>query len=339
MTSQRSPRWLADLVALGAILALLILLFSALSDHFFTVRTLSTIANRIPTLVVVSTGMTLILISGMIDLSVGSVLALASAMLGVALVDWHWPFWAAAGVAIAVGGVAGFCSGLITVGFRVPSFIVTLGMLEVARGLAYLATNSQTKYLGTAAQGLAEPLPGLALTPSFLVALATAIAGQLLLARTVLGRYLVAVGTNEAATSLAGINPRPVKVTVFALGGLLTGLGAVLHVARLGSSDPNAGTGLELSAIAAVVIGGTSLLGGRGSVLKTVFGVLVIAILETGLAHLGVSEPTKRVITGAVIVLAVGLDAWRTHAAAAPGTRLQRWLRRSRPVPLQRASP
>jgi ribose transport system permease protein len=129
----------------------------------------------------------------------------------------------------------------------------------------------------------------------------------------VFGRFLVAIGTNESAVRLAGIDPRPAKIAVFALLGLLGGLGGVIYTSRLGSADPNAGVGLELSAIAAVVIGGTSLMGGRGSVMNTFFGVLIIATLEAGLAQVGASEPTKRVITGFVIVIAVILDAWRHH--------------------------
>jgi ribose transport system permease protein len=258
------------------------------------------------------------MIAGMIDLSVGSVVALAGAVLGVAVADWGWPFWAASLLAIALGGATGCASGAVCVGLRVPAFIVTIGMLEAARGLGYLVTGSQTKYLGAAVESLARPVPGLVVTPAFLLAAVVALLGQVVLVRTVFGRRLVAVGTNEQATALAGVNPRPLKIVVFALGGLLTGLGAVFHVSRLGSSDPNAGAGLELSAIAAVVIGGTSLMGGRGSVLKTLFGVLVIAILETGLAHIGVSEPAKRVTTGAVIVTAVALDAWRSRTSSGP---------------------
>lgn len=322
MTS--SKRWLTELISSVAILALLLLLFSALSDHFLTARTFANLANRIPTLVVVATGMTLILTTGMIDLSAGSVVALAGAVLGVALSDWHWPFWAASLAAVGVGGIAGCLSGGISVGLKVPSFIVTLGMLEIARGAAYVVTNSQTKYLGASVAWFSEPLGTAAVTPAFLLALAVAVIGQVVLSRTVFGRYLIAIGTNEQATALAGINPRPVKIAVFTLAGLLTGLGAVFQVSRLGASDPNAGTGLELSAIAAVVIGGTSLMGGRGSVLKTLFGVLVIAILEAGLAHIGVSEPTKRIITGAVIVVAVSLDAWRSRAT---GNRDSWWSR------------
>jgi ribose transport system permease protein len=185
--------------------------------------------------------------------------------------------------------------------------------LEVARGLAYLTTHSQTKYIGDAVEGLSGPIHGLAVSPAFLIALLVIAAGQVILSRTVFGRYLVAIGTNESAVRLAGINPKPAKIAVFALLGLLSGLGGVFYTSRLGSSDPNAGTGMELSAIAAVVIGGTSLMGGRGSVVNTFFGVLIIATLEAGLAQVGATEPAKRVITGGVIVAAVILDAWRRH--------------------------
>jgi ribose transport system permease protein len=136
-------------------------------------------------------------------------------------------------------------------------------------------------------------------------------AGQVVLTRTVFGRYLVAIGTNEQAVRLAGINPRPPKIAVFALAGLLAGVGGVFVVSRLGSADPNAGVGMELSAIAAAVIGGTSLMGGHGSVVNSFFGVLIIATLEAGLAQVGASEPSKRVVTGLVIVGAVILDAAR----------------------------
>jgi ribose transport system permease protein len=224
------------------------------------------------------------------------------------------PLAAAAG--LGCGLLCGVATGVTSVAWRIPSFIVTLGMLEIARGLAYLTTSSQTKYIGSAVEGLAAPVAGLVVSPAFLIALLIIVAAQVVLTRTVFGRYLVAIGTNEPAVRLAGIDPRPTKIAVFALLGLLTGLGGVFYTSRLGSSDPNAGVGLELSAIAAVVIGGTSLMGGRGSVVNTFFGVLIIATLEAGLAQVGASEPTKRVITGVVIVSAVILDAWRHRLAA-----------------------
>lgn len=307
-----------DFVVLAAILVALVVLFGSLSQRFFTPATFSTIANRIPALALVATGMTLVLIIGGIDLSVGSVLALGGAVLGVALVDWQWSFAASAALSLAVGALAGLLNGALTVGLRVPSFIVTLGMLEMARGLAYLTTNSQTKYLGKSVEGLARPILGLGISGAFLLALLVMLVAQLLLSRTVLGRYCVAVGTNEAATRLAGINPGPVKVAIFAFAGALAGLGAVCNVARLGASDPNAGAGIELAAIAAAVIGGTSLMGGRGSVIATFFGVLIIATLETGLAQIGATEPVKRMITGLVIVLASVADAWRQRSVGRP---------------------
>lgn len=305
------PAKLAEYVALLGIWLGLVLLFGLLSDSFLSPRTFAALANRIPALAVIAAGMTLVLIVGGIDLSVGSVLGLCGAVLGLALVDFHLPFWVAILLSLGTGLVAGTLNGLVSVSFGIPSFIVTLGMLEIARGLAYLTTNSQTKYIGSAVDGLAARAAGLAVSPAFLMAVVVIAAGQVILSRTVFGRYLVAIGTNEPAVRLAGIDPKPTKIAVFALLGLLTGLGGVFYTSRLGSSDPNAGVGLELSAIAAVVIGGTSLMGGRGSVVNTFFGVLIIATLEAGLAQVGAAESTKRVITGVVIVSAVILDAGR----------------------------
>jgi ribose transport system permease protein len=139
---------------------------------------------------------------------------------------------------------------------------------------------------------------------------------QLVLTRTVFGRYVIAVGSNEEAVELSGINVSRIKMAVFGLAGLLAGLGGLFHVGYLQSADPNAGIGLELSAIAAVVIGGTSLSGGKGSVINTFLGVLIIAILQTGLAQIGASEPSKRVITGLVIVAAVIIDVYRNRAGS-----------------------
>ena len=313
-----------EYLALAAILAVLVLLFGALNGRFLSANTFGAIANRIPTLALAATGMTLVLIVGGIDLSVGSVLALSGAVLGVALVDWHWPFLACAVLAVGVGLVAGAANGTIIVGVNVPPFIVTLGMMEMARGAAYLVTGSQTKYLGAAVEGLSRPAGGSGLSWAFLLAMLVIALAQMLLSRSVLGRWMFATGANETATRFAGIDPRPVKLTAYALTGAAAGLGAVFNASRLGASDPNAGTGLELSAIAAAVIGGTSLLGGRGSVISSVFGVLIIATLEAGLAQAGATEPVKRLVTGAVIVVAVLTDAWRQRAA---GKRFPLWAR------------
>jgi ribose transport system permease protein len=310
------PRKLVEYAAMAAIWVGLILLFGSLSHNFLSTRTFFTLANRIPALAVVSAGMAFVLVIGGIDLSVGSVAGLCGSVLGVLVLDVHIPFWEATLLCLAIGVTAGLVNGFVSVCLNIPSFIVTLGMLEVSRGLAYLVTNSQTKYVGGPIEGLSEPIHSLGISPAFLMTIALIIIGQIVLSRTVFGRYLIAIGTNEQATRLAGINTVAPKIAVFALAGLLSGLGGVFLTSRLGSADPNVGVGMELSAIAAVVIGGTSLMGGRGSVINTFFGVLIIATLDAGLAQIGASEPAKRVITGAVIVGAVVLDASRQRLAS-----------------------
>lgn len=301
----------SDSFGLVAALALLVALFGIGSEHFFTTLTFTTLLNQVPALTVVSIGMTYVLVVGAIDLSVGSVLALGGATLGMALTAWQWPVWLAAAASLGVGLVAGAFNGLIAVGWSVPSFIVTLGTLEIARGAAYLVTNSQSLYVGSAVEPIGAPIAALGLSPALIVAALLVVAGQVVLARTVLGRHMIAVGTNEEAVRLSGIDPRRVKLTVFVIAGAMAGLGGVFSVAHLESADPNAGVGMELAAIAAVVIGGTSLMGGRGSVVNSFLGVLIIAVLQAGLAQVGASEPAKRVITGVVIVMAVVIDVYR----------------------------
>jgi ribose transport system permease protein len=195
-----------------------------------------------------------------------------------------------------------------------PSFIVSLGMLEIARGLAFLATHSQTKYIGAAVEGIGTAIDGWVVSPAFVVALVVVALGQAMLSYTVLGRYLIAVGANREAASLSGVPVDRTRLWAHAILGALTGLAAVINCSRLGSADPNAGVGFELSVIAAVVVGGTSLLGGRGSVVKSLLGVLIVATLEAGLVQIGATEPVKRVVTGAVIVIAVFADTWRRRA-------------------------
>jgi ribose transport system permease protein len=307
----RYQAMVAEYAALVAVVLLLVVLFSAVSEHFFTRLTFTTLANQVPALTVTTVGMTLVLVAGGIDLSVGSVMALTAAILGVALANWHWPLPLALLACGGIGAVAGLVNGIVTVRWALPSFIVTLGMLEIARGGAYLVTDSRSVFVGGGLDAIGAPLPWLGLSPAFLVAVGLVIAGQVVLTRTVFGRYLVAIGTNREAVRLSGIAVAPVEVAVFTLSGALAGLGGAFHVAYLESADPNAGVGLELSAIAAVVIGGTSLRGGRGSVVASFLGVLIIVVLQAGLAQVGASEPTKRIVTGGVIIAAVVLDAIR----------------------------
>ena len=305
-------------LGLVVVLILLIALFSFQTAHFFSATTFKAIANQIPTAIFIAIGMTFVLIIGGIDLSVGSVLALGAGILGVAIVQWHWPLWAASVLCVLAGALCGLLNGFLTIRFQLPSFIVTLGLLEAARGATYLVTNSQTMYIGSAVEAV-ENVSLLGLSLPFLIAITLAIVAQLVLSGTVFGRYLIALGTNEEAVRLSGIDTRPIKLAVFVISGALAALGGISYCAQLSSADPNAGSGFELAAIAAVVIGGTSLMGGRGSVINSLFGVLVIAVLETGLAQIGAQESVKRMVTGMVIIIAVIVDFYRTRRAEQKG--------------------
>lgn len=307
---------LSTYLGLAAVLLGMVIFFGSLSEYFFSAATFLAIANEIPALLVMSVGMTFVLIIAGIDLSVGSVLAMSAAAAANAILQWHWGSFPAALLGLAVGLVCGAITGWISVAWRLPSFIVSLGMLEAVRGGAYVLTDSRTQYVGDAMAGLAVPWVA-GISSAFFIAVVLVFVAQVVLTKTVFGRYVVGIGTNEEAMRLAGINPSPIRIAVFAATGLLAGLAGLMQSARLEAADPNSGTGIELQVIAAVVIGGTSLMGGRGSVINTFFGVLIIAVLEAGLAQMGVSDPSKRIITGCVIVIAVIIDTLRQKRSTA----------------------
>ena len=311
-TSARLPRWVTDYLGMAVVLAVLLLIFGTSAKNFFSLLTFKTIAGQVPDITILAVGMTFVLIIGGIDLSVGSVMALSGAVLGRSLVSWGVPLPLAICACMLTGFLCGIANGTVTIAWKLPSFIVTLGMLEIARGATFLVTEYRTIDTGTVLEPVTNtsvvgvPLP-------FIIAILVVIAGQVVLSRTIFGRYIVAIGTNEEAVRLSGIDTRRTKVAVFALCGLLAGLAGVIQTARLSSANPNVGVGWELQAIAAVVIGGTSLMGGRGSVLSSFFGVLIIAVLSTGLDQIGAEEYVKRMITGAAIVAAVVLDYYRNR--------------------------
>ncbi len=303
---------LADYFGMAVALAILLIIFGLSAENFFTLTTFRTIANQVPDITIVAVGMTFVLIIAGIDLSVGSVMALSGAVLGIALVEFNLPLPLAIAACIATGVLCGAANAFVIIRWKLPSFIVTLGMLEIARGAAYLVTQSRTIYIGGPIEVITDTSV-LGLSLPFIIAVLIVAAGQAVLSRTVFGRYMIAIGTNEEAVRLSGIDPRPVKLSVFILCSLLTSFAAVIQTARMSSANPNAGYGLELQAIAAVVIGGTSLMGGRGSVISSFFGVLIIAVLGTGLAQIGAQESTKRLITGCVIIAAVIVDHYRSR--------------------------
>tara|TARA_R110002096_G_scaffold4493_28_gene20998 strand:+ start:4825 stop:5799 length:975 start_codon:yes stop_codon:yes gene_type:complete len=304
-------RLLAEYGPMLVIWLILILLFGSLSDNFLSARTLSTIAGQVPPLVLVCCGMTLILIVAGIDLSVGSVLAFSATLFCILISRAGWPVFFAGLAAILSGGVFGLINGAVSVLFKVPSFIVTLGTLKVAFGMAMLVSRSETITVGMKLEPLVSPIPILGVPVSFVVALFFVAVGQFVLSKTIYGRHLVAIGTNENAVRLAGLSTTWKKISVFVITGLLAGVAAIFFAARLGGANADSGNGFELSAIAAVVIGGTSLMGGRGSIVNSFLGVLIILTLDAGLAQVGADEWVKHVITGVVIILAVLMDVLR----------------------------
>ena len=314
MFAQSRLRNLLDDYFIFLSLILLVIFFGFATDNFFSLSTLTALLNQLPALTLVTIGMTLVLISGGIDLSVGAVVALSAGVIGIAKNTYGLSLPLAAFCGITAGACAGLINGFLGSYMRLPIFIVTLGMLEAARGLAYLATDSQTIYMGAGIQKIAMPLMMGGLSIALVSAVALVVVGQFVLTRTLFGRYLIAIGTNETAARLSGINTKPYVLGVLVISGVLAGLAGLMNAAYLGAADPNAGVGLELSAIAAAVIGGTSLMGGRGSIVGAFIGVLIISVLQNGLAQMGISEPVKRLVTGAVIIFAVIIDKWRSHS-------------------------
>lgn len=268
---------------------------------------------------IIAVGMTFIILTGSIDLSVGSLLALCNVLIGLVMLNLgtsssFFQILAGVTVALAVGAMVGFMNGFISVRWRIPSFIVTIGTLGVARGLGLWIIHSQTENLigrvtsafSFIGNGTLQGIPFPAI-----VALIVVLAGHILLNYTIFGRYILAIGGNEEATRLSGIRVGKYKILVFVLGGLLVGLAALIQTSRLGAANPTIGSGFELYAIAAVIIGGTSLMGGQGTILGTLIGALIIGVLNNGLTLMNIPDEIKQIIIGLVIILAVMIDKIR----------------------------
>jgi ribose transport system permease protein len=304
---------------IGVALFAMIAVFSSLAPHFTDESNITNILTQVTINLIMATGMTFVILIGGIDLSVGSVLALAAMVAGLVLKSETLPVPAAIALSvltsIAVGMTCGFINGFIASFWAVPSFIVTLGMLNVARGAALQVTDARTLFefpnefnqFGTATLFGAPAI--------FLVALALVILGWVILTRTVFGRLIYAIGNNEEAVRLSGHNTFFYKVAAFVISGLTVGIGAIVYMTRLTIASPILGSGFELNAIAAVIIGGTSLSGGRGSLLGTFLGACLIAVLANGLILMGVGDFVRQMITGGVIILAVIVDSYRARLA------------------------
>ncbi len=267
-------------------------------------------------------GMTLIIVSGGIDLSVGSVVALTS-VVGAKLLSLPEP-WGTMGViaaTVCAGALVGAINGSLIAGFRMMPFIVTLGMMGVARGAAKWLGNSQTvnydeKAAVNSLMAMDEPYKFFPLPTGVWIAVALAVVVAVLLRQTVFGRYIFAIGSNESTARLCGIRVRMHKVIIYALAGLLFGIAGLMQLSRLTQGDPTVAIGLELDIIAAVVIGGASLSGGTGSILGSMIGALIMAVLRNGSNQMGWPTYMQEIIIGIVIVLAVALDKFRQGKTA-----------------------
>ncbi len=292
-----------------AVFVVLCIAISCLTPHFFTVANLLNVVQQTVINAIIAVGLTFVIISGGIDLSVGSILAFSGVVMAHLLrQDWPLPLAMLAGVAVGAG--CGLVNGVLISFGRLPPFIATLGMMSIARGGALLATD------GRPVSGFDGPLRWLAtgeilkIPVPVIVMVLVYIAAHFVLQRTKFGRYTYAIGGNEEASLLSGVPVRFYKIGIYVLGGALAALSSVLLTARLNSAQPIAGLNYELDAIAATVIGGTSLMGGQGSVIGTLIGALIMGVLRNGLNLLSVSSFIQQVVIGVVIIAAVLLDTF-----------------------------
>ena len=301
---------ISQFAAAGALIVITIYLSFA-SPFFLTLDNLFNIVAQTAVTAIIALGMTFVIITAGIDLSVGSVAALAG-VLGVQLMvnlGMSWPLAVICGT--LVGGVAGLTNGLLITWARLAPFIATLGMLSVARGLVNIITGAVAVFgvpdsFRLLGQGLIDGIPIPLIT---LVVLA--IVAHLVLSRTRLGRYTYAIGSNKEAARLSGIRVGAYLVAVYVLQGLLAGFGGMIAMSRVASGQPNFGDGLELDVIAAAVIGGASLFGGQGTILGTLIGAFLIAVIRNGAVLLNIDIFTQSVIIGVIIWLSVIWDQYR----------------------------
>jgi len=313
-----------NLVKFQSIIALLVMCIalSFLSDRFLSADNGWNVMRQISVNMIISVGMTLVILTGGIDLSVGSILALTGAITAFLLksggefIDWNlYVGFTLLGALVGgtlAGTFLGWFNGLTITRFKVPPFVATLAMLTIARGLTMLLTggfpitgfSSQMAFIGTG-WFLGIPMP-------VWISAVVVLAAVVLTSKTRLGRHIYAIGGNETAAELSGLKIKKIKLIVYSIAGSLAAIGGIIVTSRLDSAQPNAGIGFELDSIAAVVIGGTSLSGGKGTIMGTVQGALIIGILNNGLVLLNVSPFWQQVIKGMVILLAVIIEKFNS---------------------------
>lgn len=305
-------------LAFGTLVVLLIF-FSLASPNFFQWSNISGILLATAVIGILAIGTTFVIITAGIDLSIGTGMTLCAVVTGVVTVNLGMPVAVGILAGLATGALMGLINGLNVTFFKLPPFIATLAMMMIAQGLALVISNVRPIYFSSVAPGfnqiaLGTLIPGL--PNAVLILFVLAFIAYLLLSKTILGRYTFAIGSNEEATRLSGVNTRLWLILVYVVAGLFTGIAGVVIASRLDSAQPQIGMGYELQAIAAVIIGGTSLMGGRGSILGTLIGALIMSVLINGLRILSVQTEWQNVVVGIVILIAVFTDSLRRRKEA-----------------------
>ncbi|WP_353114239.1 ABC transporter permease [Microbacterium sp.] len=307
-------RQLQQSLAFGTLIVLVVF-FSIANPAFIQWSNISTVLLATAVIGILALGTTFVIVTGGIDLSIGTGMALCAVMTGVFVTKLGLPVWLGVIGGIATGVLMGLVNGLNVTMLRLPPFIATLAMMMIAGGLALVISGVAPIYFaadnGFQKIALGTLIPGL--PNAVLITAILAIAAYLVLSKTLLGRYTFAIGSNEEATRLSGVNTKRWTIYIYMFAGAFTGIAGVIIASRLGSAQPQIGTGYELQAIAAVIIGGTSLLGGRGTILGTVIGALIMSVLVNGLRIMSIQSEWQNIVVGIVVLIAVFFDSLRNR--------------------------
>lgn len=311
------------LLAFASLIVLLVF-FSVASPNFLQTSNILAILQATSVNGVLALAATLVIITGGIDLSVGTLMTFCAVMAGVVLTFWGMPLIFGVVGAVATGAAAGLVSGMLVAKMKIPPFIATLGMMLILKGLSLVISGTKPIYFNdtpnypeiSTGSLIGMVFPAVPVPNGVLILFTLALVIAWVLNRTVLGRYCYALGSNEEAVRLSGVNTDAWKMAIYALAGAICGVAGLLISSRLNSAQPALGLGYELDAIAAVVIGGTSLAGGRGSVLGTIIGALIMGVLLNGLRIMSVAQEWQTVVTGLIIIAAVYADMLRRRKAA-----------------------
>lgn len=298
-------------------LIVLILFFSLASPNFLIPDNINSILLATCVNGLLALGVTFVIITGGIDLSIGTVMTFSAVSSGVLVTNFGLPLWLGVIVCILVGGLIGAFTGCLVAYLRIPAFIATLGIMMVTRGLSLVVSGASPVYFPDGYKEIAvgslvsKLIPGFNLQNGVLILFLCTILASIILNKTILGRYNFAIGSNAEATRLSGVNVAGWLIAIHTLAGLFCGIAGVIISSRLGSAQPALGQGYELEAIAAVVIGGTSLSGGQGTISGTIIGAFIMSVLTNGLRIMGVKQEWQTVVIGLVVILAVFIDIYR----------------------------